>query len=391
MITNYLFSIFILATMQFTHVITYLLGAVVIALVAVIVKSLGKLYNYWKDKGIPYIDPIIPFGNSLDVFLGRISLGEFFGNAYLELKKRGCKHGGINYLWTPIYIPVDPEIIKKIVISDFENFSNHGMYLSPQDDILSQHLFNMEDKRWKVLRTKLPSNFTSAKMRKMYLLMEKYSKMLVTNLDKYAEHCKPLELKSEIAKFATDIISDCGFGIESKAMLNESADLMKHARTFFDYQWHILQNTMVLIIPRPILKFFKFRIFPKDTENFMLKLFGSIKDYRQSNNIRKDDIANTMIKLTERDIITEKDFTGKDSIEPASLGEYGATMFLFFCAGFETSSSTQTFAIYALAKNAECQTILRNEINTVLAKHDGKLTYDAIMDMKYLDYVIDGK
>lgn len=59
--------------------------------------------------------------------------------------------------------------------------------------------------------------------------------------------------------------------------------------------------------------------------------------------------------------------------------------------GFETSSSTSTFVVYALAMYQEIQEKLRNEINRVLAKHDNKITYEAMQEMTYLQMVIDGE
>lgn len=64
--------------------------------------------------------------------------------------------------------------------------------------------------------------------------------------------------------------------------------------------------------------------------------------------------------------------------------------FLFFFAGFDTSSSTTTFAVWELTHHPEYQDKVRQEINDVLAKHNGELTYDALSEMTYLDMVIRG-
>lgn len=50
-----------------------------------------------------------------------------------------------------------------------------------------------------------------------------------------------------------------------------------------------------------------------------------------------------------------------------------------------------TFALYELALNPEIQEKMREEINAVLKKHDSKLTYEAMLEMKYLQMVIDGE
>jgi cytochrome P450 family 6 len=63
----------------------------------------------------------------------------------------------------------------------------------------------------------------------------------------------------------------------------------------------------------------------------------------------------------------------------------------FLLGGFETSASALTVALYELAFNPEIQQNLRAEILQELSKHDGKLTYDVIHDMSYLDRVVSGE
>ena len=50
-----------------------------------------------------------------------------------------------------------------------------------------------------------------------------------------------------------------------------------------------------------------------------------------------------------------------------------------------------TFALYELALNPDIQEKMRVEIREILAKHDNKLTYEAMLEMKYLQMVIDGE
>jgi cytochrome P450 family 6 len=63
----------------------------------------------------------------------------------------------------------------------------------------------------------------------------------------------------------------------------------------------------------------------------------------------------------------------------------------FLLGGFESASITLSFALYELAMNSELQQSLRAEILQVLRKHDGKMTYDVIQDMSYLDRVVSGE
>jgi cytochrome P450 family 6 len=63
----------------------------------------------------------------------------------------------------------------------------------------------------------------------------------------------------------------------------------------------------------------------------------------------------------------------------------------FLIGGFDTSGSTLSFALYELALQPEIQQSLRTEILQVVNKHDGKLTYDIIKNMSYLDRVVSGE
>jgi len=62
----------------------------------------------------------------------------------------------------------------------------------------------------------------------------------------------------------------------------------------------------------------------------------------------------------------------------------------FIGAGFETSGSSMSYAVYELAVHPEIQDRLRAEIMQVLNKHNGQLTYDGIQEMVYLDMVVSG-
>ena len=73
------------------------------------------------------------------------------------------------------------------------------------------------------------------------------------------------------------------------------------------------------------------------------------------------------------------------------MNSLAAQAFLFFLGGFETSSTTMTLCMYELSLHQDIQDRLREEIDVVLKKHDGKLTYEAIQEMEYLDKVVSGK
>lgn len=67
-----------------------------------------------------------------------------------------------------------------------------------------------------------------------------------------------------------------------------------------------------------------------------------------------------------------------------------AQAYVFLMAGIDTSSVTMSFVMYELAINPEIQEKLYDEIRATHKRH-GYLSYDAIIEMEYLDRVLRGK
>jgi len=70
--------------------------------------------------------------------------------------------------------------------------------------------------------------------------------------------------------------------------------------------------------------------------------------------------------------------------------DVAAQAITFFGDGFETSSSALSFLLYSLATNPDVQERVREEVESVLKRHEDKLTFDSIQEMNYLDMVLAG-
>ena len=68
-----------------------------------------------------------------------------------------------------------------------------------------------------------------------------------------------------------------------------------------------------------------------------------------------------------------------------------AQALLFYFAGFETVSTLLCFASHQLAVHPDIQARLQKEIDDTLNENEGKLKYEAVHSMKYLDMVVSGK
>lgn len=73
-----------------------------------------------------------------------------------------------------------------------------------------------------------------------------------------------------------------------------------------------------------------------------------------------------------------------------TIDSIAAQCFLYFGAGFDTSSSTLGFLMLELALHQDIQDKVRNEVNTVIANNAEGLTYEILSEMTYVDMVISG-
>ena len=113
---------------------------------------------------------------------------------------------------------------------------------------------------------------------------------------------------------------------------------------------------------------------PKEPCDFLLKVFRETIREREGKDVTRNDFVQLLMKLRETASL--------------SLDEMAAESFIFYSGGFETSSTTLNFCLYELAINKEVQTKLRDEIKQGLEANDGKITYDSLFQLDYLDMVV---
>jgi cytochrome P450 family 6 len=61
---------------------------------------------------------------------------------------------------------------------------------------------------------------------------------------------------------------------------------------------------------------------------------------------------------------------------------------IFRTAGQDSSSATIAYTFLELTRNADIMNRLMDDINSALERNNGKVSYESIMDMKYLDMCV---
>ncbi|CAG9792320.1 unnamed protein product [Diatraea saccharalis] len=131
---------------------------------------------------------------------------------------------------TPELIIRDPEIIKKILISDFSYFYGRGFHPYKRNiEKLIQNLFFVEGDLWKMLRIQMTPAFTSGKLKAMFPLIVERAENLQQRTLLAVKKNLPIDARELTARFTTDFIGACGFGLDKiqKKVQNEIDEVLK--------------------------------------------------------------------------------------------------------------------------------------------------------------------
>lgn len=359
---------------------------IILTTLVIIVTYFKMSYRYWYNRNLPYLEPSIPFGNSQNPLKRTMPIAHRLTRYYQSFKQRGHKHGGIYLVTKPIYIPADPEYIKNVLAKDFQHFVDRGGYYNEKTDPLSAHLFNLEGEKWKQLRMKLTPTFTSGKIKTMFTTLLDCGVPMAMHIDKYCESKEAMDVKSVLSSFTTDVIGSCAFGIDCNSFTNPDSEFTKFGRKIFRPNKFVAGKAFLSIAFPGLAKALNMVIIPKDISEFYLDVVKKTVDYREANKVSRNDFMQLLLEMKTSE---DKQKNTDNELNSLTLNQISAQAFMFFLAGYETSSTTLTFCFLELAKNQDIQQKVRDEINQILAKYDNKITYDGIMEMKYMNQVIE--
>ena len=150
---------------------------------------------------------------------------------------------------------------------------------------------------------------------------------------------------------------------------------------------------------------------------FFFNVFSEMVAYRKRENIKRNDFLNLLIQLIEKGEIEDNENEAAQNIgkfsyfikfilkltyitciiickgekDRITLLEACAQAFVFFFAGFETSSAAIAYALYELAIQPDIQERAQEEIDNVLQSSDGCSYEICVNSLKYIDMIVHGK
>lgn len=347
-----------------------------------------KKHRFWKNLGVPYIPPIVPWGNILHAANPKIHFAQLMKEFYDENKHHG-DYVGFYFLTKPAILVTSPEFARKVLTQDFQYFMDRGLYYNERTDPLSASLFSLEGQKWKRIREKVTPTFTSGKMKTMFSTVIGVADRLIEYSSILTENNSIIEWNDILARFTTDVIASCSFGVECNSIFDPDSPFRKVTIKMMSFSKIQSLKMFCTFIFQKQATMLGLRIYHQDVSSYFIKLLDETISERKTFGNNRKDFLQLLLQL-HTDGRLEEDIAETDETDKLTFLEIAAQCFIFLFAGFETSSTTMSIALHHLALDQDLQTKARNEINELYDKYDGKLTYESCMEMDYLEKIIYG-
>ncbi|KAG0430365.1 hypothetical protein HPB47_022744 [Ixodes persulcatus] len=236
---------------------------------------------------------------------------------------------------TPVLIVKNVDLLKKIQIKDFGNFTCRGVVsaVSKNHNLSRRALTNVPGERWKEVRSLLKPAFKASNMKQVVALQQSCIEELMSVIATKTNSGQSVDMRRIFQNLSFDVITRAAFGARTNIQTS-----------------------------------------PRGSEGDVL-MTAALDSLRQFNTGWLTYIARAeqSTKINRKRRMTTEEIQANAST--------------FLIAGFETTGTTLAFSAYLLAKHPEIQDKTRDEVRSIIEKENG-LTYDGVFSMRLLDQVI---
>nr|ULR85507.1 cytochrome P450 [Spodoptera frugiperda] len=346
-------------------------------------------HDYWEKRNVKYEKPVPIFGTIYPNLVAKKSITEIAVELYNKYPNEPAV--GIYRGTTPELIVRDLDVVRRILNVDFAYFYPRGIGRNPKEEPVFLNLFHVDGDIWKLLRQRLTPTFTTAKLKNMFPLVVQCAEKLQTVGEDIVSRGGDCDVRELMARFTTEFIGACGFGIQMDSINNEHSLFRALGRNIFHRSW----RNYVAVALYDLFPEFRTIIQKSLRETKIMdaiaEIVENIRKQRNYKPIGRNDFIDLLLELESKgkivgESVEKRDANGKpEQVEmEMDLTCMVAQVFVFFAAGFETSSSATSFMLHQLAYHPEEQRKIQENIDQVLAKYNNKLCYDSISEMTAL-------
>ena len=357
--------------------------------------------TYWRWMGVAEDPGSFPFGAQFmkDFIFRRTSFFQMTDEVYKRFPDAPFV-GTYGMLGSPTLLIRDPDLAKRVLIKDFDQFMERKPKSSHLHSKNNRHLpyflLELQGDQWKKVRASLSPGFTSGKLKSMVPLIHRVADNCNECLSKKVG--ESFLIKDVLGNFSMDVIVSTGFGYESNTFKDPSNIFKKHADLLVTKKLslRLMAKVIVFMFAPRLARWLDFHILDPEAEQFFVEaILKAIKERQESGERRNDfiDICTDVLKkeaenptnFTISDNTTDqqmKDDARKKEVERILI----ANSIIMFMAGYNQVSTVATMMLYFMAKNPEYQERFYQEISeAVKVAGTDQLDYPVVMNLPYME------
>lgn len=331
----------------------------------------------------------------------------FYGNyleiarlGYLECISKWTSEFGATFVYylgiTPLVVTSDPEVIKSIMVKNFDSFVNRpfGALLIKKGS-KNEELTFMEDEDWWRVRRTLAPVFTSKRLRMMTPLIEDCCHRLKNRMTTISNGDNTVEIWEWFGPYIMEVILATEFsrdisttnGEESPLAKAASSIMLAAARNSGDSISDKKLQTILSHFPwcKPIMKYFARQTVVAQNfdclEETAIKLIEDRSETFANTRNATHDLLQFMLEAHDENKETK-------SKRYLRKGEVVGSVNTFMLASYDTIRGFLSYTVYLLALNPTIQDKLTHEINEYYDTNPASSLYDAAENIEYITMVL---
>lgn len=275
---------------------------VLTALLCLVYLLIVRTWNYFSDQNVKFVRGMPLLGSTYRSVMGLEPAAISYRRCYEQFPKE--KFIGIYDIGgQPSYLIRDVDLIKQLMVTDFDYFSDHKASFANDNDLFAHTLFGKRGSTWRRMRCTISPAFSGSRMRMMHQLMIKSTEQFIDALRETDKTAKIFDSRDLFSRFANDIIATTAFGIEMDSMRDDGdSEFLKIGRSMSEFRYvDGLKFLATLSFPK-LVKFFDIRLTQEKNAQFMRRIVRQNVDSRQKYNISRNDMIDLLIKARQNDL-----------------------------------------------------------------------------------------
>lgn len=138
-----------------------------------------------------------------------------------------------------------------------------------------------------------------------------------------------IEIKDISARFTTDVIGSCGFGLETNSLQDSKNEFRNKMRKFFDEPKYSPATQQLIMMFKSVARTLHVTNLEKKTTAFFQNVVEETVKYREMNKVNRNDFIHLLIQLKNHGALEGE----QTKIGQLTIEEVAAQAFIFVLAG----------------------------------------------------------